>query len=107
MEYPNDDEPDIFREAKHLAQSHRLKDPQTTIIKFFPLAQGNEIGLLEVSGAASTTNEILPFTFRAAPEFGIHYPSTVILVSPEEWEKMNAGALLLPAGWDLDNAEDL
>ena len=92
--------------AKSLAISHRQVDPQTSIIKLFP-SLTDEIWLLEVSNAAPTTGEILPFRFTAAPSEGINYPSIIILLSPSEWDEVRSNRLSLPSGWDLDYAQDL
>ncbi|MEI6807595.1 MAG: hypothetical protein WCN95_02645 [bacterium] len=97
----------ISQEAKVLASAHRKADPDTTLIKFFPSARSNEICLLEISKSAPTTGEVLPFTFREDVSHGVDYPSTVILLSPQEWLELKGGKLALPEGWDLDTAEDL
>lgn len=97
----------ILNEAKKLANAHRGTDPATTIIKFFPAAQAGQICLLEVSAAAPTTGEVMPFTFSADPSHGVNYPSTVILLSPDEWLKVRNGHLPLPPAWNLATAEDV
>jgi len=90
--------------AKKLAAAHRRADKKTTTIKFFPNSSDNVIQLLEVSMAAPTTGEILPFRFPADVEHGVDYPSVVVLVSPEEWERVESGSLTLPIGWNLAEA---
>jgi len=91
--------------AKDLALAHRATDPATTTIKFFP--NGNEIHLLEVSDAAPTTGEVIPFPFASDPATGVDYASVIILLSRAEWQDVKHGALSLPQGWDLDTAADL
>jgi hypothetical protein len=91
--------------AKDLALAHRATDPATTTIKLFP--NGNEIHLLEVSGSAPTTGEVIAFPFGPDPTSGVDYPSVVILLSQNEWRDVNIGTLSLPQGWDLDTAADL
>jgi hypothetical protein len=93
--------------AKRLAAAHRRADKKTTTIKFFPNPDNEVIQLLEVSSAAPTTGEILPFRFAADAEHGVEYPSVVVLVSPVEWERLEQGNLHLPAGWNLAEAETL
>lgn len=93
--------------AVDLAGAHRQADPTTSLIKFFPLTSKKEVRLLEVSSAAPTTGEILPFGFGAHDAVGVEYPSVVILVSPAEWDAIRAGTLHLPDGWDLSSAEEL
>ena len=93
--------------AKRLAAAHRRADKKTTTIKLFPNASENVIQLLEVSSAAPTTGEILPFRFPADIEHGVDYPSIVVLLSPEEWKLVESGSLTLPSGWNLAEAEAL
>jgi hypothetical protein len=93
--------------ARELAAAHRKSDPKTKTIKFFPSLQGDEFRLLEVSDAAPTTGEVLPFRFPSDQANGIDYPSVVILLSPKEWLDIQAKKLPLPNGWDLPLSEDL
>jgi hypothetical protein len=65
------------------------------------------VRLLEVSGSAPKAGDVIPFHFGARPDLGIDFPSTVILLSPEEWTEVLAGSLPLPAGWDLTTKEPL
>ena len=91
--------------AKDLARAHRAGDPATTTIKLFP--NGDEIHLLEVSTAAPTTGEVIPFRFAPYPATGVDYPSVVILLSQSEWKDVDQGTLPLPDGWNLEAARDL
>lgn len=93
--------------ARALAKAHRKTDRKTSVVKLFHTTQQDEIHLLEVSAAAPTTGEIMPFRFGEDLAQGVDYPSVVILVSPEEWQEVEAGRLPLPVGWDLTKAEDL
>lgn len=97
----------IIEVARELADAHRKYDAQTHIIKYFPTPQEDKVLLLEVSDAAPTTGEILPFSFAAAPDYGVEYPSTVILLSPSEWESVLQQRLNLPQEWNLAQAQDL
>ena len=93
--------------AKELATAHRAADPKTTIIKLFSKPQDNEIRLLEVSTVVSATGEVLPFRFPAVPAERIDYPSTVILLHPDEWQDVQNRVLDLPVAWELATAEDI
>lgn len=93
--------------ARDLAAAHRKEDSATSTIKFFPGARQDEVCLLEISSTAPTTGEIMPFRFGADVANGVEYPSIVILVSPDEWQDVQAGKLRLPQGWDLSTAQDL
>ena len=93
--------------ARELAAAHRAADPDTKTIKLVAAPQGDEIRLLEISDAAPTTDEVLPFRFGADRANGIGYPSVVVLLSPADWSAVRSGRLPLPAGWDLASARDL
>jgi hypothetical protein len=87
--------------AKSLAAAHKKEDPQTAEVYLFPDAKLADVRLLEVSGSAPNSGDVVPYHFTARPDLGIHFSSTVILLSPEEWKNVQAGKLPLPAGWDL------
>ena len=91
--------------AISLANAHRASDPKTNIIKLLP--DDNEIRLVEVSDAAPTVGEAIPFRFDAYPAKNVDYPSAVILLSQDEWRAVNQGKLPLPSGWDLQTAVNL
>jgi hypothetical protein len=91
--------------AATLAQAHREADPKTNTVKYFP--GGPPIRLIEVSSEAPTTGEILPFEFPEDRANGVVYSSIVVLLSPEEWDDVQNGALPLPTGWDLYQARDV
>ena len=97
----------LINVARSLAQAHQKNDPKTTTIKLFPARGRKEIRLVEVSGGAPTTGEVIPFRFGSDPSNGIDYPSVVILLSEAEWQDVTRGALPLPQGWDLRTAVDL
>src|ERR1044072_2816256 len=91
--------------ARQLADAHRHPDPLTPTVKYF--LSPAVVRLLEVSAAAPTTGEVLPFQFEADRANGIDYPSIVILLSPEEWARVENGLVAFAARWALDEAEDL
>jgi hypothetical protein len=93
--------------ARSLAAAHKKEDPQTGEVYLFPDAQLADVRLLEVSKSAPTSGDVLPFHFSARPDLGIHFSSTVILLSPEEWHEVQAGKLPLPVGWDLSTKKAL
>lgn len=83
--------------ATILAGLHTREDPSTSAVY---LAEAeDEIRLVEVSGSLDTVGEVLPFRFAANPDMGVEYPSVVVLLSPEEWERVDGGKLKLPRGW--------
>jgi hypothetical protein len=76
--------------AATLAAAHRKEDPQTTEVFLFPDTQLADVRLLEVSGSAPKSGDVVPFHFQARPDLGIDFESTVILLSPEEWHDVVA-----------------
>jgi predicted nucleic acid-binding Zn-ribbon protein len=58
------------------------------------------IKLLEVN-ANTIPSGILPVSFGPAPASGIPYPSIIVEVSPEEFERIQSQELKLPRGWQL------
>jgi hypothetical protein len=93
--------------AEKLAAAHKQEDPQTKEVYLFPDVQLDDVRLLEVSGSAPKSGDVLPFHFQPRPDLGIDFSSTVILLSPEEWKDVLAGKLQLPGGWDLAHKKSL
>ena len=58
------------------------------------------IKLLEVNEQTVPTG-IMPVGFAAHPPSGLHYPSVVIEVTPEEYEAIQHKELTLPTGWQI------
>lgn len=87
----------IVEVAKELAEAHRKEDPSTRAV--FLAEDPAEVHLVEVSGSVATSGEVLPFRFAARPELGVPYASVVILLSEEEWDRVERGDLALPPGW--------
>jgi hypothetical protein len=58
------------------------------------------IKLLEVN-TNTVASGVLPVQFGPAPASGIPYPSIIVEVSPEEFEKIKAKELMLPKGWQV------
>ena len=100
-------EQEYLATAKVLADAHRKEDPGTTDIYLFADSYLTDIRLLEVSENVPNSGEILPFTFLARPDLGINFTSTLILLSPSEWQDILSGNLLLPSGWYLSCRERL
>jgi hypothetical protein len=83
--------------AKQLAEAHRKEDPATKAV--FLAENLAEVRLVEVSGSVSTSGEVLPFRFAARPDLGVPYASVVVLLSEDDWERIERGELWLPADW--------
>ncbi|MBI2389526.1 MAG: hypothetical protein HYV09_08010 [Deltaproteobacteria bacterium] len=92
----------IFEVAKELAQAHRAEDPETKSV--FLAESDTEVRLVEVSGSVGTSGEVLPFRFAARPDLGVPYASVVVLLSEDDWRRIERGELALPAGWGTPKA---
>lgn len=80
-----------------LVKGHRKADRQ--VQKIFLSPDDSEIRLVEVTPKVGYTGAATPFGFSAHPEEGVHFPSSIILLSPQEWREFLAGQLPLPSGW--------
>ena len=83
--------------AKELAEAHRKEDPETREVFLAP--HQAEVRLVEVSGSLAPSGEVLPFRFAASPERGVPYASVVVLLSVDDWARIQRGDLKLPPDW--------
>lgn len=96
--------------AKTLATKHyHLEAGLTRVIRCSGTAdiveQATEpIKLLEVNENTVPTG-VMPLGFDAAPDAGIRFPSVIIEVTPEEFEKIQTKELKLPRGWEIQRGE--
>jgi len=88
--------------AKELAAAHRKEDPETKAV--FLAEDQAEVRLVEVSGSVSTSGEVLPFRFAARPDLGVPYASVVVLLSEDDWARIERGELTLPPEWGTPGA---
>ncbi len=95
---------EITNEAKTLAEAHRKFDPSTTDILFFDSASHDMIRLLEISSDLPPCGCLFPVSFE--PAEGMKYPSTVIVVAQEDFDKLKANKINLPQDWgNMANAK--
>jgi hypothetical protein len=79
--------------ARLLAEEHRREDEEMRDVFWVPAT--DEVRLIEVTSAITDRNEVLPFRFTAdGPD--VPYPSVVILLSPGDWQRVEASQLPLP-----------
>jgi hypothetical protein len=85
--------------ARELALAH--KDVDSDIQAVFQVADpsGCEVRLLEVSASVGNAGVVMPFRFKARADLGIPYPAVLVLLSPEEKKRLDAGELTLPSTW--------
>lgn len=95
---PNKDEV-----AQLLAEAHRETDPSIRRIVRLLSALENEqrepVKLLEVNPMTSPSG-ILPVAFGADPP-SVPFPSVVVEVTEDEYQRIVDGTLALPSGWQL------
>jgi len=92
--------------ARVLARKHFEIEP--CISQIFRLREKPEyealsstpIKLLEVNASAVPAG-VMPLHFGAAPAIGITFPSIIIEVTPEEFERIKLKELQLPVGWAI------
>jgi hypothetical protein len=92
----------IAEEAKALAWAHYQDEPGLRAVYRLegPDPSDLRIKLLEVNELTVPTG-IVPVGFAAHPPSGLHYPSVVIEVTPQEYEAIEQGRLRLPQGWEV------
>ena len=93
-------------EARELAQKHyEIEDGITQILR---ITQSPEVEtsptapiILLESNSNTVPSGVTPIHFGADPASGIHYPTVIVEVTPEEFQRIQAHELELPAGWRL------
>ena len=90
--------------AKELASKHYQVEAGLTHI--YRITGGAEaspaepIKLLEVN-QYTVPSGIMPIQFGPVPDRGIHYPSVIVEVTPEEYQRIRDEELRLPSGWAI------
>ena len=92
----------ISEVAHELANAHRTEDPDTKSV--FLAKSASEVRLVEVSGSVGNSGEVLPFRFAPRPDLGVPYASVVVLLSEDDWHRVEQGDLSLPEGWGQPDA---
>jgi hypothetical protein len=93
-------------EARKLARTHyEIEAGITQILRINDCSKGDmadrasePIILLEVN-ENTVPSGVMPIQFGPNPAAGIHYPSVIIEVTPEEYVKIRSKELDLPPGW--------
>jgi hypothetical protein len=93
-------------EARYLAQKHyQIERSVTHILRITSQADAETrpdepIKLLEVN-EETVASGVVPIAFAPDPASGIHYPSVIVEVTPDEFQKIKSEELKLPVGWIL------
>jgi len=93
--------------AAWIARKHLAADPGITDVWHLPgNASEREIRLVEVNAllAELPNEEIIPIDFGFNVE-GSVFSLLVLDVTPDQWERLQAGALPLPATWTLQDKQ--
>jgi hypothetical protein len=92
--------------ARRLAQAHFTLEPGLRLVRRLVAASQVEddprepVKLLEVNDN-TTSDGILPVYFGPHTASGIHYPSVIVEITPEEYERLRVQDASLPNGWRL------
>lgn len=95
--------------AKWYAQEHRKVDPGLVEVHYLPEnADPREIRLVEVNKLIAARNDdaIEPIDFGVDRGMESAHRLVVLDVTPDQWERIQAGDFALPKDWTLDNAID-
>lgn len=101
-------------EAKELARRHYaveigvkdifvLKDTVNVAVEHAgeaPAGNGETIKLLEIN-ENTIPSGVVPIQFAPAPASGIHFPSVIVEVTPDEFQQIKRRELSLPHGWEI------
>jgi hypothetical protein len=93
--------------AKELARRHYgIEEGLTNVFRYssgsarVEAVPAEPIKFLEVNAATIPTG-VMPLQFGPVPASGIHFPSVIIEVTPDEYQRVQSRELKLPSGWDL------
>ncbi len=91
--------------ARELARAHRAEDAETQHVFLSP--HDEEVRLVEVTRSLAPSGEVLPFRFAEDDDDGIPYQSVIVLLSEEDWARVDKKELPLPPGWERDSLVEL
>src|SRR5438105_1546169 len=101
-----DQVPQTYEEAERLlARWQGEGGPEDLLIFTFPDPAEESVRLLGVSDEFMETGAVLPMSFGRSAE--LPFRSSTASVTPAEWDRIRAGRIALPAGWDLATARQV
>ena len=98
--------PDKNTEARYLAQKHyEIEQGMASIYRLNAAGDSESnpsepIKLLEVY-LNTIASGIMPLQFGPSPAAGVHYPSVILEITPEEFAQIERQELTLPFGWTI------
>jgi hypothetical protein len=94
--------------ANDYAKRHAGSDPAIREIHYLPTdASPNEIRLVEVNEAITSTDDPEPIDFGVDAGTDNEHKLIVFDVTPEQWRKIRGGTLSLPEGWTLKGSRKI
>ena len=93
--------------ARKLINEHYRSDSQMCKAKVFLSSRDRVIRILELTNAVPSSKKLTPFSFDEAPNWGINFRSSVILVNDADWQLILDGKLSLPKGWNLKTSVEM
>ena len=93
-------------EARELARMHyQVETGMTQIFRItgsfdVEVRPTEPIKLLEVN-TNTVASGIMPIQFGPSPASGLHYPSIILEVTPDEFQRIQNDELKLPNGWKV------
>jgi hypothetical protein len=94
---------DIEKLVASIVQEHFDLEEDLEQIIWLKKGAASEIRLLEVNRNTAATSMVEVFGF--APSADVPYPLRIAEITPEEWERVQNGAIALPENWSLEDAE--
>ena len=92
--------------ARNLAEKHfTIEEGITRIFRLKGTAEveakpAEPIKLLEIN-TMTVPSGVMPIQFGAAVASGIFFPSIIVEVTPDEFDRIQTGHLALPEGWQI------
>lgn len=92
--------------ARVLAEQHYEVEPGLThVFRVMGITEletrpTEPIKLLEVN-QDTVPSGILPLQFGPSPASGLHYPTVIMEVTPDEYQKIQSNEMSLPHGWKI------
>ena len=94
--------------ARWYAGRHMNLDEGVVRILYLPEDAGlREIRFLEVNTLISEVADPEPIDFGVGIDGSDAHTLFVLDVTPSQWDAIRAGSLALPAGWTLENSQEL
>lgn len=96
---------DRHSKARWYARQHRKTDPGVVAVHYLPTnADEREIRLLEVNNLIGDRNDsaLEPIDFGIDRGMDTEHTLVILDVTPNQWQRIQAGELPLPGNWYLD-----